>query len=202
MHSSLKSQITIVDRFSRTKQNTLEEKAEKEELSKIGTLSFDKDLKKVPKSLEIEEMKEEDSLAAVEEILSESEESKEFDLPIRNMCYKSHVPLAESQKQSTRKIGSTMKRMNIINVFLQEKARIEKLRTRITSFMGDIDDIDDIVVKKTALETYCTEKSSLMSKKSTKGGNRVGLESEVFDQVLNILIGIRRSLNNISELPG
>ena len=202
MHSSLKSQITIVDRFSRTKQNTLEEKAEKEELSKIGTLSFDKDLKKVPKSLEIEEMKEEDSLAAVEEILSESEESKEFDLPIRNMCYKSHVPLAESQKQSTRKIGSTMKRMNIINVFLQEKARIEKLRTRITSFMGDIDDIDDIVVRKTALETYCTEKSSLMSKKSTKGGNRVGLESEVFDQVLNILIGIRRSLNNISELPG
>ena len=95
-----------------------------------------------------------------------------------------------------------MKRMNIINVFLQEKARIEKLRTRITSFMGDIDDIDDIVVKKTALETYCTEKSSLMSKKSTKGGNRVGLESEVFDQVLNILIVIRRSLNNISELPG
>ena len=95
-----------------------------------------------------------------------------------------------------------MKRMNIINVFLQEKARIEKLRTRIISFMGDIDDIDDIVVRKTALETYCTEKSSLMSKKSTKGGNRVGLESEVFDQVLNILIGIRRSLNNISELPG
>lgn len=98
MHSSLKSQITIVDRFSRTKQNTLEEKAEKEELLKIGILDFDKDLKKIPKSLEIEEMKEEDSLAAVEEILSESEESKEFDLPIRNMCYKSHVPLAESQK--------------------------------------------------------------------------------------------------------
>lgn len=37
----------------------------------------------------------EDSLAAVEEALSESDEPKEFDLPIRNMNFKSSVPLGE-----------------------------------------------------------------------------------------------------------
>ena len=118
MHSSLKSQITIVDRFSRTKQNTVDELAEKAELKKMGTTNDGKELQKQTKSVPIEEVKEEDSLAAVEEIISESEESKEFDLPIRNMCYKSHVPLADLQKKGTRKIGSTMKRQNIISVFM------------------------------------------------------------------------------------
>ena len=54
--------------------------------------------------------------------------------------------------------------------------------------------------KKTPLAKYCTENSMIQTKKPS--GNRVGLESEVFDQVFNILISIRRSLNNVCELPG
>ena len=30
----------------------------------------------------------------------------------------------------------------------------------------------------------------------------IGADNAKFDQILNILIGIRRSLNNVSELPG
>ena len=35
-----------------------------------------------------------------------------------------------------------------------------------------------------------------------KGGKFVRVEGENFDVILNILIGIRRSLNNLTELPG
>ena len=40
---------------------------------------------------------------------------------------------------------------------MQEKARIEKLKTRIIAFQGDIDDIDDMTGKKTPLAKYCQE---------------------------------------------
>ena len=53
------------------------------------------------------------------------------------MCYKSTVPLGEKQKLEkvgTRKIGGTVRRQNFIKLFMQEKARIEKLKTRIIAF--------------------------------------------------------------------
>ena len=34
------------------------------------------------------------------------------------------------------------------------------------------------------------------------GGRSVRIEGDNFDVILNILIGIRRSLNNLTELPG
>ena len=84
---------------------------------------------------------------------------------------------------------------------MQEKARIEKMKTRIIAFQGDIDVIDDMTGKKTPLAKYCQDNTMIpLNKKAS--GNRVGLESEVFDQVFNILISIRRSLNNVCELPG
>ena len=38
---------------------------------------------------------------------------------------------------------------------MQEKARIEKMKTRIIAFQGDIDVIDDMTGKKTPLAKYC-----------------------------------------------
>ena len=34
------------------------------------------------------------------------------------------------------------------------------------------------------------------------GGKSIRMEGDNFDVILNILIGIRRSLNNLTELPG
>ena len=38
--------------------------------------------------------------------------------------------------------------------------------------------------------------------KPGSGGKSIRIEGDNFDVILNILIGIRRSLNNLTELPG
>ena len=38
--------------------------------------------------------------------------------------------------------------------------------------------------------------------KAGSGGKSIRIEGDNFDVILNILIGIRRSLNNLTELPG
>ena len=44
--------------------------------------------------------------------------------------------------------------------------------------------------------------SSNLNDVPNKGGKFVRVEGENFDVILNILIGIKRSLNNLTELPG
>ena len=44
--------------------------------------------------------------------------------------------------------------------------------------------------------------SQQLGDQPNKGGKFVRVEGENFDVILNILIGIRRSLNNLTELPG
>ena len=89
-------------------------------------------------------------------------------------------------------LGLIMKEIRTVEVNFEEEKRI------LTEADVEENKEDDSVSNKSLNESFLSNKNDVPN----KGGKFVRVEGENFDVILNILIGIRRSLNNVSELPG
>ena len=67
--------------------------------------------------------------------------------------------------------------------------------------VGEIEETKEVGPKTTNLESYCLQKTQSISTSSFgESGGFLGVENVDFDYILNVLVGIRRSLTNYAEL--
>ena len=109
-------------------------------------------------------------------------------------------PPAQASIESGEKQNRQANMEKLLDEIMAEKQQLEDYAHAILA-AGEVEETKEVGPKTTSLESYCQLKAQQISTESFgDSGGFLGVEDGDFDYILNVLVGIRRSLTNYTEL--